>query len=67
MASVFKALADENRAKIVYALSRAEMCICDVAALIGGSKAKERRGLSIVGTADPLDRKALVLRVEGIT
>ena len=36
---IFKALADDTRAKIVYALSEAELCVCDVAAVIGSSKA----------------------------
>lgn len=37
IADVFKALADDNRVKIVYALSQAELCVCDIAALIGAS------------------------------
>lgn len=36
---VFKALADDTRLKIVYALAETELCVCDVAELIGGSKA----------------------------
>ncbi|APC09012.1 ArsR/SmtB family transcription factor [Neomoorella thermoacetica] len=39
VATVFKALADDTRVKIIYALSEAELCVCDVAALIGSSKA----------------------------
>lgn len=39
VARLFKALADETRAKVAYALSQAELCVCDVAALIGTSKA----------------------------
>ena len=39
VASIFKALADDTRVKVVYALSRAEMCVCDVASLIGSRKA----------------------------
>lgn len=39
VATVFKALANDTRAKVVYALSKAELCVCDVAALIGSSKA----------------------------
>ncbi len=39
VATIFKALADDTRAKVIYALSQAELCVCDVAALIGGSKA----------------------------
>jgi len=38
-AEVFKALADDTRLKIIYALSQAELCVCDVAALIEGTKA----------------------------
>lgn len=39
VATIFKALADDTRVKIIYALSEAELCVCDVAALIGSSKA----------------------------
>lgn len=37
---IFKALADETRLKIAYALTvESEMCVCDVAAVIGSSVA----------------------------
>ncbi|MCM3389965.1 metalloregulator ArsR/SmtB family transcription factor [Ureibacillus chungkukjangi] len=40
VARLFKALADENRAKISYALSQDdELCVCDVANIIGSSVA----------------------------
>lgn len=39
IATIFKALADDTRVKVIFALSQAELCVCDVAALIGGSKA----------------------------
>ncbi|MEW8959828.1 MULTISPECIES: ArsR/SmtB family transcription factor [Neomoorella] len=39
VATIFKALADDTRVKIIYALSEAELCVCDIAALIGSSKA----------------------------
>lgn len=39
VADLFKAVADDTRAKVVYALSMAELCVCDVAALIDGTKA----------------------------
>lgn len=39
VAAVFKALADDTRVKIVFALSRDELCVCDVAAIIDGSTA----------------------------
>ena len=36
---LFKALGDETRLKVVYALSQAELCVCDVAAVLGASQA----------------------------
>lgn len=40
VASLFKALADETRLKIAYALTiEEEMCVCDIAAVIGSSNA----------------------------
>jgi ArsR family transcriptional regulator len=32
---IFASLADPTRARIVFALSKAELCVCDVAALLG--------------------------------
>jgi ArsR family transcriptional regulator len=32
---IFKVLSDPTRAKVVFALSRAELCVCDIAALVG--------------------------------
>ena len=32
---IFKILADPTRARIVFALSQAELCVCDLAALVG--------------------------------
>ncbi|MCL6478085.1 MAG: metalloregulator ArsR/SmtB family transcription factor [Peptococcaceae bacterium] len=37
MAQLFKALADDTRLKIIYALSLEELCVCDVAGIIGSS------------------------------
>lgn len=40
VSQLFKALADENRAKITYALCQAEeLCVCDIANIIGSSVA----------------------------
>lgn len=39
LADIFKALADDTRLKIVYALSREELCVCDVANIIGSTVA----------------------------
>ena len=35
LAELFKAFADTTRIKILWALSEAEMCVCDIAALLG--------------------------------
>jgi DNA-binding transcriptional ArsR family regulator len=32
---IFKVLSDPTRIKIIFALSRAELCVCDLAALLG--------------------------------
>lgn len=40
VANIFKALADENRSKISYALCiEEELCVCDIANIIGSSVA----------------------------
>lgn len=40
VSALFKALADETRLKIAYALTiEPEMCVCDIAAVIGSSTA----------------------------
>lgn len=40
IAQLFKALADENRAKITYALCQdEELCVCDISNIIGSSVA----------------------------
>lgn len=37
LGNLFKALSDETRAKILFCLSRAELCVCDVASIMGMS------------------------------
>ncbi|MBI3945589.1 MAG: helix-turn-helix transcriptional regulator [Armatimonadetes bacterium] len=37
LAETFQALGDPTRVKILFALSQAELCVCDVAALLGVS------------------------------
>lgn len=32
---IFKTLSDPTRAKMIFALSQAELCVCDLAALVG--------------------------------
>ena len=35
MAELFKVFGDSTRIKILYTLSKAEMCVCDIAAVLG--------------------------------
>ena len=37
LSTYFKVLADDNRLKIIQALSREELCVCDVANIIGST------------------------------
>ncbi|WP_051275867.1 ArsR/SmtB family transcription factor [Desulfovirgula thermocuniculi] len=39
LADLFKALADDTRLKVIYALAEGELCVCDVVAVIGQSLA----------------------------
>lgn len=45
---IFKALADETRIKIVYALLREELCVCDVAQIIGSTVATASHHLRLL-------------------
>ncbi|MCL2223225.1 MAG: metalloregulator ArsR/SmtB family transcription factor [Oscillospiraceae bacterium] len=38
LANLYKMFADNTRLKILWALSREEMCVCDLAALLGKTK-----------------------------
>ncbi len=51
MARIFKALADDTRLKIIYALSLEELCVCDVAGIIGGSVATASHHLRFLRNA----------------
>lgn len=49
VAPLFKALADDTRSKIIYALSlEDELCVCDVAAVIGISMATASHHLRLL-------------------
>jgi DNA-binding transcriptional ArsR family regulator len=49
VAKIFKALADDTRAKIIYALAlEEELCVCDVASVIGGSIANTSHHLRLL-------------------
>ncbi len=48
LADLFKALADDTRAKIAWALSQEELCVCDIAGLLGVSVATASHHLRVL-------------------
>ncbi len=48
LADVFKIFSDSTRVKILYALIQAEMCVCDISALLGMSKSSVSHQLRIL-------------------
>ena len=48
LAETFKVLADPSRLKIVYALSKAELCVCDIGCLLGASDSAVSHQLRIL-------------------
>lgn len=48
LAQIFKALADDTRVKIVYALTKEELCVCDVAGVIGSTVATASHHLRLL-------------------
>jgi DNA-binding transcriptional ArsR family regulator len=48
MGQLFKALGDETRIKIIYALAREELCVCDVAQIIDSSVATASHHLRLL-------------------
>lgn len=48
LALLFKALADDTRVKIAYALSQEELCVCDVARITGTSVATASHHLRLL-------------------
>lgn len=64
VSKLFKALADETRAKIIYALAiEGELCVCDVANIIGSTVANASHHLRLLrnmGLAKPRKEGKLV-------
>lgn len=50
LAETFSALADSNRAKILYSLVGQELCVCDVACVVGISDSAVSQHLRILRT-----------------
>ncbi len=48
LAETFRALGDPNRLRLVYALSRQELCVCDLAAAVGMSQSAVSHSLRIL-------------------
>ncbi len=48
LAETFKVLADPTRLKIVYALSKAELCVCDISCLLGASESAVSHQLRVL-------------------
>ena len=48
LAELFKAFGDSTRVKILYALFKAEMCVCDIAVLLGMTKSAISHQLRIL-------------------
>lgn len=48
LAETFGALADSNRAKILYSLSNQELCVCDLACVVGISESAVSQHLRIL-------------------
>ena len=51
LADIFKVFSDSTRVKILYALFRAEMCVCDIAVLLGSTKSAISHQLRILKQA----------------
>ena len=48
LADTFSALADSNRMKILFALATTELCVCDLAAVVGVSESAVSQHLRIL-------------------
>ncbi len=51
LAELFKVFGDSTRIRILYALSAAEMCVCDIAALLGMTQSAISHQLRILKAA----------------
>ncbi|MDA8239179.1 MAG: metalloregulator ArsR/SmtB family transcription factor [Nitrospiraceae bacterium] len=48
LAETFKVLGDPTRTKIIFALSQAELCVCDIASLLSATKSAVSHQLRIL-------------------
>lgn len=50
LADIYKTLADRTRVKLLYALMHQELCVCDLAAVIGASESSVSHQLRLLRT-----------------
>lgn len=55
----FKLLGDDSRLKIVLALSKAEMCVCDISALLNNTKSAISHQLKVLREANILKNRRI--------
>jgi len=55
VASIFKALSDENRVKIVEFLREGEQCVCEIVPFIGTSQSNVSQHLRVLREAGVID------------
>ncbi len=48
LADTFSALGDPGRAKILYALAQTELCVCDLAEVVGGTESAASHQLRVL-------------------
>lgn len=52
LADFFKVIGDSTRSKILWALDNCEMCVCDIAVLLGMSKSAVSHQLRVLRDSD---------------
>lgn len=52
LAGTFKVLGDPTRTKIIFALAKSELCVCDVATLLGISQSATSHQLRVIRNMD---------------
>lgn len=60
LANTFKALSDSTRLKIIYTLSKSQLCVCDIASILGMTQSAISHQLKILR-----DMKLVKFRKEG--
>lgn len=48
LGTIFKAMGDQNRLKIIYVLSKSQLCVCDIATLLNMTQSSTSHHLRIL-------------------